>query len=59
MQKPTAPTGPPRAAGSASATASSARASPTMLVGVTVPIRSWRACMSSSLVPNSRIGPPR
>ena len=59
MQKPTAPKRAVSAAGSASAWASMAAASARMPVGVTVPIRSRRACMSSSLAPNSRYGPPR
>ena len=54
MQKPTAPNAPLEAASSPAAWSSNARASLTMLVGVTVPISSWRACMSSSLIPNSR-----
>ena len=59
MQKPTAPKRRASAAGSASAWASMAAASPMMLVGVTCPISSRRACMSSSLIPNTRNGPPR
>ena len=60
MQNPTAPTGPSEAAaGSSAATASNASASPMMFWRVTVPISSLRWCMSSSLIPNSRNGPPR
>ena len=59
MQKPTAPHAPSRAAGSPAAKSSMVVASDTMPDAVIASISSRRACMSSSLEPNSRNGPPR